>query len=311
MAVVIGVDAGGTGMRAVAVDHGSEGEAVLGSADGPAGNALSVPPDQLQARLTACVAACLESAGARPEEVGAVVAGLAGVRAAPHAADTVRAAVAAVGMACPVGVCSDVEVAFAGGSAEPDGVVLIAGTGASAARIRGFTTVATADGAGWLLGDDGSGFWIARQALHAVLASLDGRGPRTELAGALCAELGTRPVTCDVVAAAMAVPPPALARLAPRVLRVAEAGDEVAHDIVQGAVQHLAATATALGPRPDQPLVLAGGLIGAGGPLQSRVTAALSPSGRPVVVAVDTRQGAAVGAARLAAMALAENKFCH
>src|SRR5690606_7888675 len=130
--------------------------------------------------------------------------------------DSAAADVACV--TCVVRVYTDVGDAFAGGSTEADGVVLIAGTGASAARIRGFTTVATADGAGWLLGDDGSGFWIARQALHAVLASLDGRGPRTELAGALCAELGTRPVTCDVVAAAMAVPPPALARLAPRVL---------------------------------------------------------------------------------------------
>lgn len=307
MALVIGVDAGGTATRAVVVETADE--VVLGSADGPAGNALSVPPDQLAARLTACLAECLRQAGIEPADIEAVVAGLAGFRAAPKAAETVRAAAAAAGLTCPVRVYSDVEVAFAGGSTEPDGVVLIAGTGASAARIRAFATVATADGAGWLLGDDGSGFWIARRALHAVLASFDGRGPRTELAPALCAELETEQDTSQVVTAAMTQPPPRLARLAPLVLQVADAGDEVAAGIVESAVQHLARTARALEPDPDQPLVLAGGLIGAEGPLRSRVAAALSPSGRPAVAALDPHQGAAVGAARLAALALAENKF--
>ena len=308
MALVIGVDAGGTAMRAVAVDW-AEGEVVLGAADGPAGNALSVPPGVLKERLAACLAQCLHSAGVEPEEVGAVVAGLAGMRAAKGAIDTVRSAVATAGMTCPVRVHSDVEVAFAGGSDHPDGVVLIAGTGASAARIRGFNAVATADGAGWLLGDDGSGFWIARRALHAVLASLDGRGPHTELTTVLCAELEVRPVVSEVVAAAMDGPPPGLARLTPHVLRAAEAGDAVASGIVRQAVEHLAHTAMAAGPQEGQPLVLAGGLISRGGPLSAQVIAALRSRGREHVVPVESSLGPARGAAKLAAITLAENKF--
>jgi N-acetylglucosamine kinase-like BadF-type ATPase len=40
---------------------------------------------------------------------------------------------------------------------------------------------ALADGLGWLLGDQGSGFWIGRQTVVAALADLDGRGPATGL----------------------------------------------------------------------------------------------------------------------------------
>ena len=39
------------------------------------------------------------------------------------------------------------------------------------------------DGLGWLLGDDGSGFWIGHRVARAVAAELDGRGPSTSLTG--------------------------------------------------------------------------------------------------------------------------------
>ncbi|MHC5905222.1 hypothetical protein ACVNF4_15160, partial [Streptomyces sp. S6] len=70
----------------------------------------------------------------------------------------------------PITIHSDIEAAFAGAPGHPtDGLALIAGTGSVAARVRGRVLTATSGGDGWLLGDDGSGFWIGRRAVRAAL----------------------------------------------------------------------------------------------------------------------------------------------
>ena len=52
---------------------------------------------------------------------------------------------------------------------------------------------ATAGGWGWFLGDDGSGVWLGREVLRAVLADLDGLGPATMLTARVATELGVSP----------------------------------------------------------------------------------------------------------------------
>ncbi len=64
-------------------------------------------------------------------------------------------------------VLSDAETAFASATAEPDGTVLVAGTGSIAGRIRDRRMTTTTGGYGWLLGDEGSAFWLGRQAVRA------------------------------------------------------------------------------------------------------------------------------------------------
>ena len=63
----------------------------------------------------------------------------------------------------------DLKVAFAGGTPASEGAVLVAGTGAAAGSPPPRLT-RTAGGHGWLLGDDGSGFWLGREALQGHLA---------------------------------------------------------------------------------------------------------------------------------------------
>ena len=41
--------------------------------------------------------------------------------------------------------------------------------------------MARVDGWGYLMGDAGSGYWIGREALDAVMRAFDGRGPDTAL----------------------------------------------------------------------------------------------------------------------------------
>ncbi|RLP08954.1 hypothetical protein D9T14_07495 [Propionibacterium australiense] len=60
------------------------------------------------------------------------------------------------------------------------GAVVAAGTGVVTLAV-GRTSVARVDGWGYLLGDAGSGYWIGRAALDAVMRAHDGRGPATAL----------------------------------------------------------------------------------------------------------------------------------
>ena len=61
------------------------------------------------------------------------------------------------------------------------GVVLVSGTGSIAYGVNRHGVAARAGGWGSSLGDEGSGYWIGRRALAAVVRDADGRGPRTAL----------------------------------------------------------------------------------------------------------------------------------
>ena len=65
------------------------------------------------------------------------------------------------------------------------GVVVIAGTGTITYGENARGRSATVSGWGWLLGDEGSGFWIAREAIQAATRAWDGRAEPTRLTQAL------------------------------------------------------------------------------------------------------------------------------
>lgn len=185
--LVVGLDAGGTRTRAMcasAVDG-----RLLGEGSGGPGNALTVPEPQLTDHLTEAIAAAVpESARGRVVAVAGGFAGATGASADDpgyvHARSALTEALRRLGIPPgPVALCSDIEAAFASAPGTPtDGLALVAGTGAVAMRIAGRRATTTVDGDGWLLGDDGSGFWIGRSAVRAALRMADGRGAGTGLA---------------------------------------------------------------------------------------------------------------------------------
>jgi len=283
--LVIGVDGGGTSTRCVVATAAGE---IVGRGRAGGSNPRSSP--DAGGALAAAVAGAL--VGVPADEVACGVFGLAGAGAAGRetALRLARAAWTAAGLAGEPLVVPDIEVAYAAGTAEPAGSVLIAGTGAVAARIADRVIAARADGAGWLLGDEGSGVWIGIRAASAALAAMDGRGPATRLAELVPAALGVAAEPQAIVAAVYAAPPSALGALAPVVLAAAD--DAVAISIVARAAAALVETVAAVAG--EGPVVLAGGLIEAETPVSVLVKAALADR-KPVVA----RDGAA-GAAALA-----------
>ncbi|WP_326566621.1 BadF/BadG/BcrA/BcrD ATPase family protein [Amycolatopsis rhabdoformis] len=181
MSLVVGVDAGGTSTRAIVVDATG---AVLGSATAGGANPNSHPPAEAAARI----ASAIETALGGRTGVRAAVVGLAGVSklSDPAVAAVFAQAWQRIGLAGAVRTVADAEVAYASATSAPDGTVLVAGTGSIAGRIRARRMTGTAGGYGWLLGDEGSAFWLGREAVRSTLEAL-GRGP--ELGGLAAAVL--------------------------------------------------------------------------------------------------------------------------
>jgi glucosamine kinase len=290
--LVMGVEAGTSRVDVVVADL--EG-GVVGRGRAGSANPSALPVADVAAHLAAAVADGL--AGADPLSVRAIVLGTAGILRFQRgqSAGQLSALWRDAGLVCPVTVVEDAVTAFAAGTAQPAGCVLIAGAGTIAARVDRERVTARIDGNGWLVGDDGSGFWLGRQAVRAVFAALDARAEDTLLRDAVLATIaGPQPVprgrdeqVSMLRDAVYDGPPVALAALAPLVPAAAEAGDRVAHRIVERAVEMLVDAAEAvLGEQPAQPLVLAGSLLAAEGPILREVRRRLTERcGRPPVVA--------------------------
>ena len=276
MDLVLGVDAGGTGSRAVLATASGT---VLGTGTAGPGN-----PCLLGAAAAAAIGDAVRQAlgDHDPGSVRAAVIGLAGLSGLAAVRDAFELQWKAIGLTCDVPIVGDAVTAFAAGSAVPAGVVLIAGTGAVAAVVDDLDVVRVADGLGWLLGDEGSGTWIGLQAVRAAART----GPaESELAGAVWRAAGVDSADA-LIHWAGRQPPSSFAALCPL---VCASGDPAAARIVDAAVRCLLATLSEVDDG-GSPVVLAGGLLTADTPVRRRVCAAL---GRRATVAGDAARGAA------------------
>jgi len=73
----------------------------------------------------------------------------------------------------PVTVVSDIELAYRANFSPGEGILLYAGTGSVAYAIDEKVQVHKIGGWGYLLGDEGGGYWIGREAIRNTLLSLE------------------------------------------------------------------------------------------------------------------------------------------
>ncbi len=266
--LLLGADIGGTATRVAVSTVAGE---VLGVAAGPAGNPNSVGLEVSAQRIRAVAEQCLARAGTdAADRVAAAVIGLAG---GARADESFLTAVRPTGVRVRPRLVSDLAVAFSSATPSPEGYVLVAGTGAVAGRIVDGELRERRDGWGWLLGDEGSGFWLGREAIRATLTTLQKptapAGPLTE---AVIGLAGTRdPVA--IVQLCYANPPVWLSTFAELVTRHAE--DPVAAAIASRAAQHLLDTLLDLDLDPVLPVVLAGSVATRPGPVGESLRARL------------------------------------
>jgi N-acetylglucosamine kinase-like BadF-type ATPase len=141
-------------------------------------------------------------------------------------------------------VVNDALIALVAGVGDAAGVVIIAGTGSIAYGVNEAGYAARAGGWGFVLGDEGSGFWIGREALMAVVREEDGRGPRTALTPLILEHF-----TLDQVSGLVhevydqGLRRQAVAALGPVVERARAEGDIVAGEILRHAAEELTGAA--------------------------------------------------------------------
>jgi glucosamine kinase len=276
-ALVLGGDLGGTSTRIVIADHDGN---VVGRGAAAGGNPTSHPASAA-ANFGQALHAAL--AGLDPTAVKAAVIGAAGgsALARPDVRAQFDAAWESAGLTGEPEFIGDLEVAFASGTPEPDGVVLIAGTGCAAGLVRDHQLVRTADGHGWLLGDDGSGFWLGREAVRSVLRKLDLGEPIGVLGQAVVHAVlpdrdeqaiaqreGYDVLRDDLIRAVNGRPPVMLAELARTVVSAFEQNDETAHALVKRTADLLTETVGRLRTTSDKgPMILAGSVAGESSPV--------------------------------------------
>lgn len=231
---VVGLDGGGTRTRAAVAD---ETGAVLVRRSGPPGLIDPIEPRRTAATLIALVREAAQAAGV-PLPVDALCAGLAGA-GSDHDRSAVRAALEDAGIARRIAVVQDAEIAMQGALAGGPGILLVAGTGSIAFGRGEDGRVGRCGGWGMLVGDEGSGYTIARAGLMAALQAADGRAPHTRLLPDLLDHLGLD-APRDIPSWVARTDKAEVAALAPRVARLAEEGDAAADRIIRAAADHLA-----------------------------------------------------------------------
>jgi glucosamine kinase len=235
VAIYLGIDGGGTKTTCVIVDEHD----VLGSATSGGSNITRWGEARAREALVAGVRQACAMASVDPRKIDSTCVGLSGA-GRPEVRDAVARMMSDI-VGGHVRVVSDLETtleaAFGGGP----GVITIAGTGSIAYGRDAAGRTARSGGWGLAISDEGSGQWIGRAAIRAVLDAKDAGEEPPLLASILKAWKLT--TLDELVRHANASPVPDFSSLAPLILEAASAGEDVAKSVLDKAGNELAGLA--------------------------------------------------------------------
>ena len=257
---VLGIDAGGSKTVALVADGNGR---IVGEGRGGGANLQTEGELQVEKVLHEVIERAMDG---RPDPLDAVCLGMAGVDRDSDGR-VIRDIMRRLGFRQNTLIVNDALIALVAGAGASPGVVVISGTGSIAFGVSHRGLAARAGGWGPTLGDEGSGYWIGRRALEAVVRDVDGRGSRTALTERVL-EYFSLPKAELLISEIYHQPHGrrAIAALAPLVDGAREDGDLVAGEIMIDAADELARAAgsviTRLDMRGEQfPILLSGGML--------------------------------------------------
>lgn len=184
--VFLGIDGGQTGTQAILADDTGR---VLGRGAAGPSNHVEMPGgrERLRDAVTESANEALRVAGIgdlTSVEFAAVYCAMTGE------ADFKTEIITPIFTAAVLDVQHDAPAALAGATLGAPGIIAVAGTGSVVFGENARGETARTGGWGYVFGDEGSGFGLARDAIRSALDALDGVGPDTALVPRLTTKFG-------------------------------------------------------------------------------------------------------------------------
>lgn len=260
MAFFLGIDGGASKTSCLLGDE----RTVLGRGIAGSSNVIRVGEAAACEALTHSILQACSAAGISPSQITSTCIGAAG-----SDRDAVRIPLQRlVGelVAGCVEIVGDMSVALHAAFGDGPGVVVVAGSGSIAYGRNPAGETARAGGWGFAISDEGSGYWIGRQAVSTCLRRFDETGQwsgefLSELMEIL--EVRTRE---QMILTVNGSPPPNFASLVPAVLALGDRGDGTAQAVLKAAGKELAALAMVVLKKlfvnaPTAPVGMSGGVF--------------------------------------------------
>lgn len=263
----LGIDGGGSNLRLVLADDSLN--IIAQNEIAQSANPNIIGWDTSQSLIQSAITALVEG-----HELKGVGIGISGA-SAEHAESWLRETVSGVLPTAYIAPASDIEIALVGAHGQRYGLLLLAGTGSVAYAINRAGEALQLGGWGYLLGDEGSGYWLGMGALKTFSLAHDGRLPKeSRLTERVRTELGLKNGRAIVewLYRRQPVPVAEVAKLARLVLE--EADDWQAKILINEAADSLISlvyTAFERLKMVDAPIAFAGGLLSEANPLSYAV----------------------------------------
>ena len=297
----VGIDGGGSKLRIAITDADLRSLASIESA--PA-NPSVIGHDNARRLIRHEIAGALRQARLQPQDIAAAAIGIAGASNL-HSEDWLLETVKPTLPDALIVPSSDLEIALVGSLGQRQGILLLAGTGSAIYGVAPGGQRLQIGGWGYLLGDEGSGYWIGSQLLRHIIARHDqGASSKDDALTRACMDvLGlTEPRELIAWLYRSKEPPVTLvASLAELVLNAAADCSSWATICVESAAEQLTQQVNLMRSRlnyENAPIAFAGGLLDNDNALSQRVTQRLGLPRRPIA-----RHSPVIGAALLATMA--------
>ncbi len=210
---------------------------------GRAGPCNHVAAAERQAKFIRTISACIHAACLEAELDASTTSFAAACFGLSGGAEDKEASLRELVRSQKYKITHDAEIALTGAHAGEPGIIVIAGTGSMAFGRNAAGVMARAGGWGYIFGDEGGAFDLARRALRAALQYEEGWGPPTTLREMLLQATGASGANALMHRFYNDFSRSSIAALAPLVTQAAEQDDRAAIELIQEACRELASFA--------------------------------------------------------------------
>ncbi len=182
----VGIDGGGTRSR-LRASFGDGREAA--EYTGEATNLYALSRKEVEENLRRLLESFFYGEKTCAQECGGICVGSAGIDNEKNKRE-MEQILEELGLSCPMQVMNDTLLYLTAEDREIPCMIIVAGTGSNSFGRDRTGNVVHAGGWEYLLGDEGSGYFLGLEGLRAVMRAFDGRGERTSLTERILQNLG-------------------------------------------------------------------------------------------------------------------------